>query len=158
MVAPLSASADRAISYGYRCSWRWRPGIKPPENAMVKRQTIALLAAGGTGSAGINRQAAGAGGRGSEQDATSGTQSRIACRQTAREGRGGVRTALRRLTGTGRTRGESDATVKSGFTERSSIRLTVRSFMMPMAMVLAISRAFAKSYTTFAASERRCSG
>ncbi len=42
---------------------------------MVKRQTIALLAAEEQVSAGINRQAAGAGGRGSEQDATSGTQS-----------------------------------------------------------------------------------
>lgn len=76
---------------------------------MVKRQTIALLAAEEEVPL-VLTAAAGAGGRGSEQDATSGTQSRIACRQTAREGRGGVRIALRRLTGTGRTRGESDAT------------------------------------------------
>ena len=70
-------------------------------------------------------------------------------RSKARAGSG---SALRRLTGTA----EREVRVmqrKSGFTERSSIRLTVRSFMMPMAMVLAISRAFAKSYTTFAASE-----
>ncbi len=77
---------------------------------MVKRQTIALLAAEEQVPLVLTAGAAGAGGRGSEQDATSGTQSRIACRQTAREGQGGVRIALRRLTGTGRTRGESDAT------------------------------------------------
>ena len=52
---------------------------------MVKRQTIALLAAEEEVPL-VLTAAAGAGGRGSEQDATSGTQSRIACRQTAREG------------------------------------------------------------------------
>ncbi len=55
---------------------------------MVKRQTIALLAAEEQVPLVLTAEAAGAGGRGSEQDATSGTQSRIACRQTAREGRG----------------------------------------------------------------------
>ncbi len=47
--------------------------------------------------------------RGSEQDATSGTQSRIACRQTAREGGAGSG-SLRRLTGDGQNASESDAT------------------------------------------------
>lgn len=55
---------------------------------MVKRQTIALLAAEEQVPL-VLTAAAGAGGRGSEQDATSGTQSRIACRQTAREGEAG---------------------------------------------------------------------
>ncbi len=77
---------------------------------MVKRQTIALLAAEEQVPLVLTARQQALVDAVVKQDATSGTQSRIACRQTAREGQGGVRIALRRLTGTGRTRGESDAT------------------------------------------------
>lgn len=73
---------------------------------MVKRHTIAILATE-SGSAEINRRAAGAGGRGGEQGATCRARPRIASRQNAHENQQG---ALRTLTVAGRTQGDSDAT------------------------------------------------